>query len=245
MSRAVGALSMLAAVAILQALIAAGWVDRYIVPPPTDVIAAFGRILVEEDALPRALFTAGECAVAIVLLTVLGVAGGWLLSRFRLLRRATESWVAAWLSAPVVLAYPLFLVIFGRHPLAIVMVGLAAALPPVILKTVEGLAGTRRVLLNVAASLRLTPAQTFWKIQFPSALPAIFLGLRLGTIYAMINIVGVEFLLNYGGIGALISTFSERYDLSGTYAAILFVVLISVLFFMALERMEQWLRPPQ
>ncbi len=198
---AVGALCALAAVAALQILIDVDWVDRYIVPPPIDIIVAFWRILTKEDALSRALFTAGECAAAIVLLTVFGVAGGWLLSRFRLLRKATESWIAAWLSAPVVLAYPLFLVVFGRHPQAIVMVGVAAALPPVILKTLEGLSGTRRVLLNVALSFRLTPAQTFWKIQFPSALPTIFFGIRLGMIYAMINIIGVEFLINTAASG--------------------------------------------
>jgi ABC-type nitrate/sulfonate/bicarbonate transport system permease component len=241
----VGALSALVAVALLQVLIQIDWVNRYVVPPPTDIIAALGRIVMKEGAFSAVLFTAGECAVAIVLLTIFGVAGGWLLSRFLPLRKATESWIAAWLSAPVVLAYPLFLVVFGRTPLTIVMVGIAAALPPVILKTVEGLSGTRKVLLNVAAAFRLTPAQTFWKIQFPSALPTIFFGIRLGMIYAMINIIGVEFLINYGGIGSLINTFSERYDLSGTYAAILFVVLISVLFFMALERIEKWLRPPE
>jgi NitT/TauT family transport system permease protein len=237
-----GGMALLALLALLQALIHLDWVNRYIVPFPTDVAAALWRLVTAEDALPRALFTAAECLAATALLTVAGVAAGWVLARYRLVRLATESWVAAWLAAPVVLAYPLFLVIFGRGPLAVIMVGVAAALPPVILKTVEGLCGTRPVLLKLAASLRLTPAQTFWKIQFPAALPTLFFGIRLGMIYAMINIVGVEFLINYGGMGALVSTLSERYDLSGTYAAIAFVVGLSVLFFMGLERVERWLR---
>ena len=41
----------------------------------------------------------------------------------------------------------------------------------------------------------------------------------------------------------LINEMAERYDLPGTYAAILFVVLVSVLFFAALERAERWLTP--
>jgi NitT/TauT family transport system permease protein len=36
---------------------------------------------------------------------------------------------------------------------------------------------------------------------------------------------------------------AERYDLAGTYAAICFVILVSVLFFMTLEKIERWLRP--
>ena len=40
---------------------------------------------------------------------------------------------------------------------------------------------------------------------FPAALPTIFVGVRLGMIFALINIVGVEFLINYGGLGQLIN----------------------------------------
>ena len=83
----------------------------------------------------------------------------------------------------------------------------------------------------------------FWKILLPAALPTIFVGLSLGLIFALINIVGTEFLINFGGLGQLIEDLAERYDLAGTYAAIVFVILVSVVFFMALEKVERWLRP--
>jgi ABC-type nitrate/sulfonate/bicarbonate transport system permease component len=76
----------------------------------------------------------------------------------------------------------------------------------------------------------------------PAAMPSIFTGLRLGLTFSLINIVGVEFLINFGGLGQLINELSERYDLAGTYAAILFVLLVSVLFFAAMENAERWLR---
>ncbi len=117
-----------------------------------------------------------------------------------------------------------------------------AGLAPVILKTLEGLSTTRRVLINVGRSFNLTPRQQFWKILLPSALPAIFVGVRLGLIFALINVVGVEFLINFGGLGQLINELAERYDLPGTYAAICFVILVSVVFFMTTERAERWLR---
>ncbi len=34
-------------------------------------------------------------------------------------------------------------------------------------------------------------------------------------IFALINIVGVEFLINFGGLGQLVNELSERYDLPG------------------------------
>jgi ABC-type nitrate/sulfonate/bicarbonate transport system permease component len=239
----VGIGTLVAFVVLVEALARFGVLNRYIVPLPTEVASSFGRIITEEDVLGRFLATSAEALVAGLMLTAIGISIGILLFQVRLLRAACETWIAAMASAPVVLMYPLFLVIFGRNAVTIIMIGFVAALPPVILKTIEGLSGTRRVLINVGRSLNLTPLQQFWKILLPSALPTIFVGLRLGLIFALINIVGVEFLINFGGLGQLINELAERYDLAGTYAAICFVILVSVLFFVATERVERWLRP--
>jgi len=238
-----GVACLAAAICALEILIAIEVVNRFVVPFPSQIIASFGRVVVEEDVLARFLLTASEALAASILLTVVGISLGVLLHRLQLLRLATETWVAAMASAPLVLMYPLFLVIFGRNALTIIMIGFVAALPPVVLKTLEGLSGTRAVLINVGRSFKLTPSQLYWKILFPAALPTIFVGVRLGMIFALINIVAVEFLVNFGGLGQLVNELSERYDLPGTYAAICFVILVSVLFFMATERVERWLRP--
>ena len=97
------------------------------------------------------------------------------------------------------------------------------------------------MLINVGRSFKLTALQQFWKILFPAALPTIFVGVRLGLIFALINVVGVEFLINFGGLGQLINDLAERYDLPGTYAAICFVILVSVCSSSSLERVERWL----
>jgi ABC-type nitrate/sulfonate/bicarbonate transport system permease component len=228
---------------LVELVVRIGLVNRFIVPTPTEIGASFPRVIAEEDVLHRFWQTAKECFWATVLITVVGVGIGILLHQVALLRRATETWIAALASAPTVLMYPLFLVIFGRSALTIVMMGFVAGLAPVILKTLEGLSGTRRVLIDVGRSLNLTPSQLFWKISFPSALPTIFVGLRLGMIFALINVVGVEFLINFGGLGQLINELAERYDLAGTYAAICFVILVSISFFMVTEKVERWLRP--
>jgi NitT/TauT family transport system permease protein len=240
---ALGLFSFVVLIGLVELLIRIGLINRFIVPMPSDIIAAFPRVVVEEHVLQRFLLTASEAFSASILVTIFGVAGGVLLHRYRLLRLATETWVAAVAAAPLVLMYPLYLVIFGRSALTIVMMGFTAGLAPIVLKTLEGLSGTRRVLINVGRSFSLTASQQFWKILFPAALPTIFVGLRLGLIFSLINIVGVEFLINFGGLGQLINELAERYDLPGTYAAICFVILVSICVFIIMERLERWLRP--
>ena len=238
-----GIACLLAVVVLIEALIRAGLINPFIVPKPSEIVMSFERVILEENILPRFLLTCGEALAASLMLSVAGISLGVLLHKSRLIRLATEAWVAAIASAPLVLMYPLFLVIFGRSAWTIIMIAFVSALPPVILKTLEGLSGTRAVLINVGRSFKLTPSQLYWKILFPSALPTIFVGVRLGMIFALINIVGVEFLINFGGLGQLVNELAERYDLPGTYAAICFVILVSVLFFIGTERIERWLRP--
>jgi NitT/TauT family transport system permease protein len=230
-------------IAAVELLIRIDVINRFIVPMPSQIAASFERVILEEDIFGRFRLTFFEAFTAGAMITVVGVAIGLLLYRVNLLRLATETWVAALASAPTVLMYPLFLVIFGRSAWTIIMMGFVSGLPPVILKTIEGLAGTRRVLIDVGRSLKLSPTQQFVKILFPAALPTIFVGVRLGLIFTLINVVGVEFLINFGGLGQLINDLAERYDLPGTYAAICFVILVSVVFFMITERIERWLRP--
>ena len=240
---ALGVGTLVLSIAIVEILIRVGVVNRFIVPMPSQIAGAFERVILEEDIPHRFLVTAREAFWATMLLALVGISLGVLLHRVKLLRDATETWVAAMASAPTVLMYPLFLVIFGRSERTIIMMGFVAGLPAVILKTIEGLSGTRRVLIDVGRSFKLSQTQLFWKIYFPAALPTIFVGLRLGMIFALINIVGVEFLINFGGLGQLINDLAERYDLPGTYAAICFVVLVSVIFFFLTDRIERWLRP--
>jgi NitT/TauT family transport system permease protein len=240
---ALGIGALAAAILAVEALIRIGAINRFIVPLPSQIAPAFGRVIVEEDIAGRFRLTFFEALAAGAMITVVGVSLGLLLFRVNILRQATETWVAALASAPTVLMYPLFLVIFGRSALTIIMMGFVAGLPPVILKTIEGLTGTRRVLINVGKSFNLTGAQLFTKILFPAALPTIFVGVRLGLIFTLINVVGVEFLINFGGLGQLINDLAERYDLPGTYAAICFVILVSVCFFVLTEWIERWLRP--
>jgi ABC-type nitrate/sulfonate/bicarbonate transport system permease component len=239
-------LGTLAALAIAwEIAVQSGALDRYIVPPPSEILAALPRVAVEEDVAGRFLLTMGEAMAAVLLLAAVGVPVAVLLYFKRVLQEAVHSWVAALAAAPVVLMYPLFLVIFGRSAATIIAIAFAAALPAVILKALEGLLATPPVLLRVGDSLGLSRAQSFAKILFPSALPTIFVGLRLGLVFALVNIVGVEFLINFGGLGQLVNELAERYDLAGTYAAIVYVILVSVFVFALTAKVEQWARRAQ
>ena len=237
-----GLLTVVLLAALLEAALRAGLVNRYVVPLPSEVLASLPRLFAEEAIAGRFLDTGVRMLLSCVLVVAIGVPAGALLWRYGLLRRAVIDWVAAFAAAPLVLAFPLFLVMFGRSTTTVVVMSVITGLAPLIIKTVEGLTTVRAVLINVGRSLRVSPFEMFWKILLPAALPAIFTGIKIGWTYVLISVVGIEYLINLGGLGALINELAERYDLPGTYSSILFVVILSVLYFMALERIEKWVR---
>jgi NitT/TauT family transport system permease protein len=224
---ATGFLTLLAGIALFELLIQSEVIDPFVMPPPSEVFGAFGRIWSDNALFSRLLVTGGETLAAGLLLAVFGISFGAALFRYQAFKLAYANWIAALAAAPVILAYPLFLVIFGRGSLTVVLIGFLAALPAVILKVLEGFEAAGAVYVRVGRSLNATPWQIYSKILFPAAMPTIFVGLRLGLIFAMLNIFGVEFLINTGGLGQLVNELSELYDLAGTYAAITVVVLVN------------------
>ena len=71
--------SFVAFIVLVEVLIRVGLINRFIVPMPSDIIAAFPRVIEEEQVLHRFVLTATEALSASILVAVLGVAGGVLL----------------------------------------------------------------------------------------------------------------------------------------------------------------------
>jgi NitT/TauT family transport system permease protein len=228
---------------LLELVIRAGLVSSFLLPPPSAVLASLPMLVAGEGLLPRLAATAGELVAGAGVAILAGLVLGWLLHRSRLLQRAFLGWIAGLAATPLILLYPLFLIFFGRGLGTIVAMSATAAVTPIILKTCEGLDGARPVLIDVGRSFDLTSAQLFWRVRMPAALPAILGGVRLGLAYALIGVVSVEYLTNYGGLGELITDLADRYEMAAMYGAILFIMLVSAGFLALLEGVERWLRP--
>jgi ABC-type nitrate/sulfonate/bicarbonate transport system permease component len=228
---------------VWQGATALGWIDDSIVPPPADIAAAFPGLLTDENLLGRFAITFLEAFAAAALAVGAGVPLGFWLHHSRPAGRAFEPWVATLAAAPLILLYPLFLVLVGRNLATIVLMGAIAGLPAMALKTKEGFDAVRPVLLHVGRGYRFSRGQIIRKILIPAAVPTLANGVRLALVFALINIVGVEYLVNLGGLGQLIADLSDRYELPEMYGAVVFVILVSTCFFLLTERVERWLRP--
>jgi len=240
---AAGLVGVAAVALVLEAVVRAGWISPLIIAPPSHLASAFEKLWVEGFIVEPFALTIGQAFAATGAAALVGIPWGYLLWRRPTLGAAYEPWIGAAFAAPTILLFPLFLVLFGRTYATTIFVGFLAAVIPVVLKTREAFLGVPQVLLDVGRSFRLSDAALVRRIAFPAAVPGIFTGLRLALIYALVNIIGMEFLIDFGGLGRIVSEMYFRYEIPGMYAAILLIVAVSWTFLFALARIETWLRP--
>jgi ABC-type nitrate/sulfonate/bicarbonate transport system permease component len=238
-----GLLGLLVLAGLLELAVFTEYFPSFVVPRPSDTLLAFQPVQADMDLVGNFFVTLGMTAAATGLALAVGIPFGYFLYRNTKYGIAYEGWLAAAFAAPTVLLYPLFLVIFGRSHMTLIAMGFIPGSIPIIIQTRQGLLGVSRTLLNVGRSFNVSEKEMFWKIQLPAAVPTIFTGIRIGVMYTLVNIVAIEYLIDFGGLGRIVSEMYFRFDTAGTYASIITVVLVSVLFYWGFGRIEKWLRP--
>ncbi|MBA3523410.1 MAG: ABC transporter permease subunit [Geodermatophilaceae bacterium] len=178
--------------ALVEVAVRTEFLNPFFVPEPSAVFVGMLESITDGAFLRLVAVTLGEVLVAFTIAAVTGVLLGFVLWRFRSLGEAFEPLVAALFSSPIVLLYPIFLVIFGRNPVAIVALGVLFAVLPTILFTKQALAAVSRTLLNVGRSLNMSSWKMFRHIMMPAAAPTIFTGLRIALTYVLIVVVAME-----------------------------------------------------
>jgi|GEM_PF-70598 len=76
---------------------------------------------------------------------------------------------------------------------------------PIVLNTVSGVHGVKKLFVETAQTLGANKSNVFWKVIYPAALPSIMTGLRVGAGVAWMVVIAAEMLPGSdSGIGYLI-----------------------------------------
>jgi NitT/TauT family transport system permease protein len=130
---------------------------------------------------------------------------------------------------------------FGSGPKVVMVVLLCVF--PIVLSTATGLKSTAAELDELARSLTATELQAFRKVRRPSALPHIFVGLKVGISLAVIGAVIGEFVGATRGLGYVIVASGQNADTTLAFAAIVLLAVMSVVLFYVLVALEALLVP--
>lgn len=216
-----------------------GWWRASTLPAPSTMVSGVVDLLDDPQFWDDAGRTGLEIGLAIVFGSVLGLLAGLLFWKLPTLGRVVEPYLVSFYAVPMVLFYPVMIVIVGINASSVVILATIMAMIPVALNTTVGLNGIRPVYLKLARSLQCRPHQMLFSIALPAAAPFIVAGLRLGVVYALIGSIAMEFVTAQAGLGYRIRYLYEIFDNNTMYSYILVVLLFSVVLTALLALVER------
>jgi NitT/TauT family transport system permease protein/taurine transport system permease protein len=98
------------------------------------------------------------------------------------------------------------------------------------LSTAAGIRTIEEQLLVAARSMGATVPQQITRVIIPAAIPTVLTGLRLGGALTIIGVVVSEMLTSAAGIGYLVTSYRTVLDSPHVFAAVLMILVFSVLF---------------
>jgi NitT/TauT family transport system permease protein len=230
---------LIAAVGLLEILCLGGVIDKLTMQPPHRIVIDLVRLISSGRLDGAILKTLTNAGVAVLLAILAGVAAAVFLFRLRLLRDILDPLFATYYAIPVFAFYPLLIIVFGLGDAPQILMAFMLAVIAVIVNTLNGLDRVPRVLLKTARISQMGPIETALKIMLPSAAPYVLTGVKLAVAYALIGIIGAEFIMSRGGMGYEISFAYTNFDNATMYPLILLILMISIGINMGLARWER------
>ena len=136
-------------------------------------------------------------ALAAALAIPLGLMIGW----SRLAARLVDPTVQLLRPVPITAWLPFAIAVFGIYDAsALFLIGLGAFYP-IVVNTTHGVRDTNLLLLRAAQMLGAGPTTVLTRVVFPSALPSIFTGMRLGIGVAWTAVIVAEMIAVKSGLG--------------------------------------------
>lgn len=213
-------------------------IPKYVLASPGAIIEAW--IKNAPEILEASRVTIQEVLVGYIIGVSVGILAALIFTSNEFFNRAISPYIVFLICTPQMVMIPLLMLKLGFGiSLKVVAVALSS-FPINMLSTQTGVRSVSVERHELMQSLRATKLQTFFRVLIPSALPNVFTGMRLATIFATTSAVGAELLCSTAGIGKWVSYYSLFLKIDVCFAYVLTMVVISVGFYLLINTLEQF-----
>ena len=175
--------------------------DSLTLAAPSDVLAAFGRIIMDGSLLAATRDTLVTSGAGLLIGGLAGLLLGILFGLVEIVDRLMKVTVEAIRPIPSVAVLPIAMLAFGfGYQMEIAIVAFSCVWP-VMIMTRGAMAGIEPRLLEVSRALRLSTLDRVFKIVLPAALSRLIVAFRLAAAIALVVAVTVEIAVNPLGLG--------------------------------------------
>jgi taurine transport system permease protein len=212
---------------------------------PSDIVRAFWKMM-ESGRLPDAFMSSMQpFAAGYFLAAVLGIAGGLLVGRSRVLEAAFGVYIVAGYSTPLIALVPLLMIWFGLGFMVKMVIIFLLTFFPVCINTWVGVQAVPKTLVEVGTAFCAPQSAVMRQIVLPAVLPYIMAGLRLGIGKAVIAMVIAEFLTSISGLGGVIISSANSFRTAEMFVPIIIIMVLAVVLTNLVSYIEHKVAPWQ
>ncbi len=238
-------------VALLLGLLVVAWqvavrafdIAPYLLPPPSDVWAAFFEIRATLPGHVAATVTAA--VLGLLVGAAVAVALAVVVASVPLVRRVLMPLLVVSQSIPMIVLAPLLIVWLGFGMAPKVIVVALIVFFPVVVSTVAGIDGTDRDLIDLVRSMGAGRRQLLRQVQVPAAVPAFFAGLQVSAAYAMLGAVIAEWMGASEGLGIFLTRSQTSFRLDQVFVGIVLIAAVSVGLYLVVRLVARLATPWQ
>ncbi|MDF3066270.1 MAG: nitrate transporter permease [Polyangiaceae bacterium] len=171
------------------------------IPAPSEVVLALGELLSTPKFAAHVGNSINRIFLGFSIASVLAVAFGLLIGRFRLVAQSLLPPLEVIRPIPAVAWIPIAILLFASAEQSMVFITFIGAFFPILLSTVHGVESLDRRLVFASLSLGARPLDVFWEVILPGAMPSIVTGLSIGMGTSWFSLVTAEMISGQYGIG--------------------------------------------
>ncbi len=206
-----------------------GFVNRVLFPTFSETVTAFFQLLGGGYWWDDLAKTMSAVAIAWVIGVAFGFTMGVVLGTSPFLRQAITPYAIAVQALPKVVLAPLLIGWLGFGPESKIALAVIICFFPVWIDTMVGLALPSANEFKLMKSLKASRWQVFTKLQLPSALPMIMVGVKHALLLAFTGVIVAEILsASDGGLGKLTKEFASQLNMGLVYSVVTIVVILSI-----------------
>ena len=181
--------------------------------------------------------------IALVLAWALGISFGILTGWSRKFDALLTPLFTAFRSVPPLAWIPLITIWFGTGEAPKILLVFIGAIPSIVVNTQAGMKNIERIYLNVGTVFNASENQKLFQIAIPSALDAIFAGVRTSTSAAWMVVLAAEMLGGKSGVGFLIVRGMDSLDLPLVLLSMIFIGIVGAFLAVVTQVLERMLCP--
>lgn len=222
-----------------EAVSRTGLVSPSLLPPASKVLTVLAELL-QRPAVWKAIgVTASEVVIAFLIAMPTGILIGVFLAENRYWGAVLKPFFNFLFSIPKSIFLPMFILTIGIGIPQKISFGVFSMIFIVVISVSVAVESVRGSHILVARCYGATRRQVFSHVYLPSMLPAILETMRLGMIFNFTGVILAEMYVSRLGIGNLIGTWGENYQLPQLLAGIMMVSAAAIAFNEAIRAVEK------